>query len=334
MKSNMFIHHDGALGDVLLSLPAINVIRKTSSTLHLAAKPEIAIFLKQLGIVQDISGTDSTMYLSLYTAQPNASLKKFLSGFKKAFVFTSRENSIIANSLQTILTHTRVIKTIPPENTNIHVAEFRLRQLKTMIGMTDNEIDNKHPQTSPHIPQVYLEEARELLDNFGYSNESPLISIHIGSGGARKCWKLEYYLELAEILVRDYKAFVIIFTGHVESETTKTEINNFISGKKDMIHISDNELIGVAAFLNISHIYIGNDSGVSHFASLFCRKVIVIFGPTNPILWRPVGKNVEVIRSEQGCAPCSEAMSMDCPDKKCLLEIPISKIIEKIDMLL
>jgi len=331
MKFNIFIHHDGALGDVLLSLPAINLIHKTSKFLHLAAKSEIGIFLKQLGIVQDMSGTDRAMYLPLYTAQPNGALKKFLSGFKKAFVFTSQENSVIANSLKTLLPDTKVIKTIPSENSIMHIAEYRLRQLKTMIGMTDNEIDNEHPQTSPHIPQVYLEEARKALYNAGYSDARPLICIHPGSGGARKCWKLEYYLELAEILVRDYKAFVIIFTGHVESETTKTEINNFINGKKDMIHISDNELIGIAAFLNISHIYIGNDSGISHLASLFCRKVIVIFGPTNPILWRPVGDNVEVISSGLMCSPCSEAISTNCLDKKCLLEIPISTILEKIE---
>lgn len=326
MKSKVFIHHDGALGDVLLSLPAINLIHKTSSSLHLAAKSEIALLFKQLGIAEDISEPESALYLPLYTGCLDTRLRNFLSRFEKAFVFTSRNNSLFTDSLKTILPDTKIIKTIPPENSNIHVSEFRIRQLEGMAEISCNAKDEK-----ANIPLVWLKEAHQLLINSGYFRESPLISIHPGSGGARKCWKLENYLELAKILSEDYKSFVIIFSGPAESDADKTAINNFINGKRNIIHISMNELILVSALLNFSDLYIGNDSGISHLASLFCKNVIVIFGPTNPILWRPAGDNVIVITSEQRCAPCSETISINCSDRKCLIDIQISKIIEKID---
>ncbi len=323
MKPEIFIHHDGAIGDVILSLPALRLIRSDSPLIHLAARADIGSLLEQAGIVEETSRPESPMYLSLYTGCPDINLRNFLDRFSMIFVFTSQKDSIIANSLKALFPNTMAIKTVPPENTNIHISEYRAKQLG---DKSCTSIDNYHLK----IPPVKLQEAAQKLINAGYSDKTPLISIHPGSGGIGKRWKLEYFLELTESLLEKFKAFVIIFSGHAENDSLKSEIDNFINGRRNIIHISMNELIMVSAFLSLSNIYIGNDSGASHLASLFCRKVIVIFGPTNHILWRPAGDNVIVITSEQKCAPCSPIILSNCPDRKCLHEIPISRIVEEI----
>jgi ADP-heptose:LPS heptosyltransferase len=40
--------------------------------------------------------------------------------------------------------------------------------------------------------------------------------------------------------------------------------------------------------------YLGNDSGVSHLAGLCGARSVVIFGPTSPTVWRPLGPRVKV----------------------------------------
>jgi ADP-heptose:LPS heptosyltransferase len=42
------------------------------------------------------------------------------------------------------------------------------------------------------------------------------------------------------------------------------------------------------------HAYLGNDSGVSHLAGLCGARSIVLFGPTNPQVWHPLGLHVHI----------------------------------------
>jgi ADP-heptose:LPS heptosyltransferase len=62
------------------------------------------------------------------------------------------------------------------------------------------------------------------------------------------------------------------------------------------------ELIG--GLLKNCSTFIGNDSGIAHLAAGSGCSCLVLFGPTNPSLWAPVGKSVEVLREADGCDKC------------------------------
>lgn len=327
----VFIHHDGALGDVILSLPAIGLIRG-DNFLHLAARDDIAGFLRKTEFINESTRLSSSFYLPLYTGNQDVHLKRFFSQFEKAFVFSIKEPSIIASSIKKLLPETIEIKTVPDDNTKVNVAEFRLRQLvnKCKIFIPEKIFTQEYASTLLRIPSINIEQAMGFLLNSGYDNESPLIAIHPGSGGAQKCWGIEYFFELVDALLKEYKPFVVILSGHAESASIKAEINNFIKGKRNILHISDNELIMVSSFLSLCDIYLGNDSGISHLASLLSQKVVVIFGPTDPLLWKPPYDNVRVISSDYKCAPCDALILNNCKDKRCLKEITVSRVYEEI----
>ncbi len=331
MSHKIFIHHDGALGDVLLSLPAICLI-KGDNFLHLSARDEIAGFLLKAGVINQHSRLSSSFYLPLYTDSKDISLKRFFSQFGKAFVFSTKDPSIVANSIKKLLPETTEIKTIPDKNIKINAAEFRLRQLanKCKIFIPKNIFTQQYASTLLKISLINIDTARNFLFNSGYDNKSPLISIHLGSGGVQKCWAIENYFEIIEALLRDYKPFMLIFSGHAESVSTKAMINNFIKGKRNIIHISNTELMMVSSLLSLSDIYLGNDSGVSHLASLLCHKSVVIFGPTDPLIWKPPYANVMVISSNYECSPCDASMLRDCEYKRCLAEISVSTVLNKL----
>ena len=42
--------------------------------------------------------------------------------------------------------------------------------------------------------------------------------------------------------------------------------------------------------------YIGNDAGMTHVAALCGIRTVVLFGPTDPRVWQPVGRRVHVGR--------------------------------------
>jgi heptosyltransferase-3 len=47
----------------------------------------------------------------------------------------------------------------------------------------------------------------------------------------------------------------------------------------------------------LSRCFIGNDSGVSHLAAAAGSRGLVIFGPTDPQRWRPIG-DVKTIQKD------------------------------------
>ena len=53
----------------------------------------------------------------------------------------------------------------------------------------------------------------------------------------------------------------------------------------------------VASILTRATCYIGNDSGVSHLAGVVGARGVVIFGPTRPEQWRPLGGGLQVIKN-------------------------------------
>jgi ADP-heptose:LPS heptosyltransferase len=233
--------------------------------------------------------SDQALFASLYSAV-DPPLRAFLSGFDRAFVFTSEENPVAAEALKTIIPHTVTIRTIPPEGSQMHVAQYRLSQLDpSALFSRDHAV--------LRVPLEKAIAAQSLLWEEGYSPGMGLLAVHPGSGGRLKCWPLGRYFELIERLQSEGDAFVVLFTGEAEDGGLRDEVRRFASGRKNVLHVAGLELMSAAALLSHCGLYVGNDSGFSHLAGVVGCTAIILFGPTNPMVWRPLGPAVEVVTS-------------------------------------
>jgi ADP-heptose:LPS heptosyltransferase len=77
--------------------------------------------------------------------------------------------------------------------------------------------------------------------------------------------------------------------------------------------VSDLSLLQVSALLGRATLYLGNDSGVSHLAGAFGACGIVLFGPTQPRKWKPLGGNLSVLQNTtyREAFPNKEGISLD-----------------------
>jgi|GEM_PF-1204274 len=334
MSLNTFIHHDGALGDFLLSLVAIKKIRDCSGALHLAGRSDAVNLLRMVGWVDNVSSVDNPVFLSLYTPEVDKKAINFISGFDKVVVFTVQRDSWFVKNIRLIVPHAQVIQTIPPERARESVAEFRLRQLTERMelavsgkGLKDG-VDKSLPILE--MPPVYKERALDFLVRSGFDKKRPLIVLHPGSGGKRKCWPIEKYFSLMKRLRVDYDPFFVILSGPAE-EGIALQIEEFAKNYMNLsIHVCNEDLIMVASLLSLSDMYVGNDSGITHLASAVNGNVIVIFGPTDPLRWKPLGNKVKVINSDAVCAPCGDERSRKCWEPMCLLNLPVERIYKEI----
>jgi ADP-heptose:LPS heptosyltransferase len=279
------IHHDGALGDVLLSLPCIRTIGKQSAP-DLICRADMGMLLAATGAVRASYPADSGRFASWYTERPDDGTLDLLDDYDQAFVFTLTDGSELMRTIRSRVPDTQAIITVPPAGDRTHVAEFRLRQLPVPpTGGISAGLD---------VPDHLRTRARELLLRPGRDGSQPPVIIHPGSGGRRKCWPRERYFALAERLSAAGQA-ILFLGGPAESPELRAQIEGFAHERPDMTSVFDADLAVVAGLAAECCLYIGNDSGITHLAAAAGAPVVALFGPTDPALWAPPGANVRVI---------------------------------------
>lgn len=107
------------------------------------------------------------------------------------------------------------------------------------------------------------------------------VAIHPFSGSAKKNWPLERFRELAARL-----------PWPVE----------WVAGPEEALEgaVRFESLWDLAEWLATARLYVGNDSGISHLAAAVGTPVVAIFGPTDPAVWAPRGREVRVVRADNG----------------------------------
>jgi len=151
------------------------------------------------------------------------------------------------------------------------------------------------------------------------NSEKIRIGIHAGSNPkfAQKRWKKEYFVELIELLKRNFKDLeFIIFAGPGEIEESK-----YIANKSSSTIYQEN-LFEVARAISTCNIFINTDSGLGHIAGCFDLEVFTIFGPAKDYKAKVYSKNANVLKLDLECQPCygTDRIKL-CKDFKCLYHL-------------
>lgn len=178
----------------------------------------------------------------------------------------------------------------PPENCSEHVTDFYIRQFIESSRMSGavRETDNRLIKAS----QTDMIAGRKLLIEAGAECHRKLVVVQPGSGGREKCWYIGNFLAVAAGLAS--KGFEVVFLlGPAEQErfssATMDQINSVVP---TLANLSLTEVLGL---LSCAHAFIGNDSGIAHLAGSLGTKTVVVFGPTDPAVYKPVGPSVTTI---------------------------------------
>ncbi|MHC4117832.1 MAG: glycosyltransferase family 9 protein [Planctomycetota bacterium] len=178
----------------------------------------------------------------------------------------------------------------PPENCSEHVTDFYIRQFVERSGMSAET--RKTDDRLIKATQTDVVTGRKLLIEADAGCRRKLVVIQPGSGGREKCWYIGNFLTVAAGLAS--KGFEVVFLlGPAEqekfSDATMEQINSVVPTLADL------SLTEVLGLLSCAHAFIGNDSGIAHLAGSLGIKTVVVFGPTDPAVYRPVGPAVTAL---------------------------------------
>ncbi len=150
----------------------------------------------------------------------------------------------------------------------------------------------------------------QRLKSLGVAERHPLVVISPGAKyGAAKCWLPERFAALADRLIEERNAAVIVTCGPGEEPIART----IASAMKQPGFIFDDPLLTLGelkSLISRSDLLICNDAGPRHFAKAFDISVVTVFGPTHP-RWTATGYEAErIVRIDVDCGPCQQRV---CP---------------------
>jgi len=172
------------------------------------------------------------------------------------------------------------------------------------------------PKVNIHIAEYYLSEVG--AGGFDYSRKLKIkgndlwrdrVILHPGSGSDKKNPPLDFYKELYLRLENTGEKPLFVL-GEAERKL-KEELEGFETYEVEDILEFARRLKGAKAF-------VGNDSGFSHLAGYLGLPTIAVFGPTNPEVWKPIGKKVKVLYKGLDCSPCFPNGCLNPIYKECL----------------
>ncbi|MCA9425072.1 MAG: glycosyltransferase family 9 protein [Candidatus Omnitrophica bacterium] len=139
------------------------------------------------------------------------------------------------------------------------------------------------------IPTLTFSPLKNLLRT--ESDRPPTIWIHPGAGAISKRWPLENFLSLADQIKMRMGREVQFLLGDAELDLMKPlEANGHsVMAKEKVLDLTAEWVEGDG--------FVGNDSGVAHLAGLCGLNTVVIFGETDPLLWRPCGESVQILKN-------------------------------------
>jgi ADP-heptose:LPS heptosyltransferase len=121
-----------------------------------------------------------------------------------------------------------------------------------------------------------------------------LVVFQPGSGGLHKCWHLDNFLAIAKELVSEGDEVVFLLGPAELSRFREARIKKITSAAKCLTDLSLTEVVGL---LSCADKFLGNDSGITHLAAALGIETIAVFGPTNPVVYKPIGPAVTVLKS-------------------------------------
>jgi ADP-heptose:LPS heptosyltransferase len=114
--------------------------------------------------------------------------------------------------------------------------------------------------------------------------QKPYMVIHPFAALTEKTWNAEGFLEVA-----DHVGLQPIFIGGPADDMTPFRRFHTIAGAP---------LTETKSLLQDASLFVGNDSGPAHMAAAFGVPVIVLFGPSDPVVWAPWKTESQVLTSE------------------------------------
>lgn len=281
--NRILVIRGGALGDFLLTLPAIRLLREAFPAAHLEVLGyQHIVRLSEMGGYANATRSIENGALAGFFARDGElapGLVEYFGSFQQIVSYLFDPDQIFAGNLRRAGVR-HLITGSPKISGQEHAARQLARPLER-LGL------------------YLVDPAAEIVPDDPFEVDPQLIAIHPGSGSERKNWPLDRFLQVVKTIVEKDKARRFLLIGGEADAARLGALEAALPNDKREVarHLP---LPVLARRLRNCALFLGHDSGISHLAAAMGTPSILLFGPTDPAIWAPKNARVRVLHTMSG----------------------------------
>jgi heptosyltransferase-2 len=303
LQGKILVIRGGAIGDFILTLPAIAALRRQFPNAHLEVLgyPHIAQLAMAGGLVNRVQSIEARALAGFFARNGELAeeLVDYFSEFDLILSYLYDPDHIFQTNVG-LCTGAQFI--VGPhradEQRRVHAAQAYLQPLERLAIFDADPIPRLSVAPSP------APAAR--------SSPAATLALHPGSGSDRKNWPEAQWAELLQHLLNFTGYNLLIIGGEAEGERLQ-RLAAALPPMRSRVAQSL-PLAELARLLATCQAFIGHDSGISHLAAAVGLPGLVLWADTAEEVWRPPSPSVVVLRHPAGLARL--------PVEKVLQELP------------
>ncbi len=298
----ILIIRGGAIGDFILTLPAISALRQQFPQAHLEVLgyPHIVQLAIVGGIVDQASSIDARPLAGFFArnGELSSDLADYFSEFDIIVSYLYDPDEIFRTNVgrcspaQFIACPHR-----PDERESVHASKVFLKPLERLAIFEADPVP-KLRLSSSHPPAADAESSEQASPTIPHSTDAMRLALHPGSGSERKNWPEARWAELLQRIV-DLTPFDLLLVGGEAEGERLQRLGAALPPTRTRVAQSL-PLPHLARLLAQCRGFVGHDSGIAHLASALGLPALLLWGASKESVWRPPGDRVSLLRSPRG----------------------------------
>jgi heptosyltransferase-3 len=300
VRGKILVIRGGAIGDFILTLPALAALRRQFAQAHLEVLgyPHIVQLARDGGLADQVQSIEARSLAGFFARRGELAeeLADYFSEFDLIVSYLYDPDEIFQTNVG-LCTGAQFIKGPhrPEEKTNLHAAKVYLKPLERLAIFDVDPVPRLElgPRADHEV------EAGEAVDAI-WTERGAVLALHPGSGSERKNWPEAKWAELAQRVIDTTDYNLLLVGGEAEGQRLQ-RLGAALSPARTRVAQSL-PLSQLARLLARCDRFVGHDSGISHLAAAVGLPCLLLWGDTVEEVWRPPGEKVMVLRHSRGVA--------------------------------
>ena len=283
-KGRILVIRGGAIGDFILTLPAIAALRQQFPQAHLEVLgyPHIVQLAHAGGLVDRVQAIEARELAGFFARNGELSegLRGYFSEFNIIISYLYDPDEIFKTNVARCSHGQFIVGPHRPDETNaIHATTVFLKPLER-LAIFDADA----------TPRLVLSHQPSTLNH--------QLALHPGSGSERKNWPEENWVELIARLINETSVNLLLVGGEAEGERLQRLAAALPLPR--CVVAKNLPLVELAQRMKACRGFLGHDSGITHLAAALGLPTTVLWAHTVEEIWRPQGAHVTVLRAAGG----------------------------------